>query len=82
MRFTEEEISKIISDKIFALSYKKISSELEPLVESGILSSITMAELAVELERTFSVSISFMEMSRENFNTAGAIKTLIQKKLV
>ena len=80
MHFSEEEIGKIITDKIFALSYKKISSQEETLIESGILSSITVVELAVELEKTFLISFSFVEVNKENFNTAGAIRKLIQKK--
>ncbi len=82
MHFSDGEIGKIITDKIFAISYKKISSEEEALVESGILSSITVVELAVELEKIFSVSISFMEINKDNFNTMAAIKHLIVKKLV
>ena len=58
MRFTGEEIEKIISEKLFALTHKKISSSDEELIESGILNSITLAELAVDLEKTFSVSFS------------------------
>lgn len=80
MRFSEEKIEQIISDKIFELTYKKISSTNEELVDSGILSSITIAELAVELEKEFNQSISFMEVTKENFKTVSAIKTLLLKK--
>ncbi len=79
MQFSEEKISEIISGKIFELTYKKISSTDEELVDKGILTSITMVELAVELEKAFSVSISFMEVIKENFNSVNAIKKLIQK---
>jgi acyl carrier protein len=82
MPFSEEEITAAIAKSIFGLSYKKISSEEEELVESGILSSITIVELAVELEKIFSVSISFMEINKENFNTLRSIKQLIEKKLI
>jgi acyl carrier protein len=81
MHFSEEEIQATITRLIFELTYKTISSENELLVESGILSSITIAELAVELEKKFSVSISFMEIQKENFNTLPAIKKLIKNKL-
>ena len=80
MRFSEEKIEQIISEKIFGLTYKKITSANEELVDSGILSSITIAELAVELEKEFAVSISFMEVTKENFKTVNAIKTLLFKK--
>lgn len=79
MQFSEEKISEIISGKIFELTYKKISSADEELVDKGILTSITVVELAVELEKAFSVSISFMEVNKENFNSVNAIKNLIQK---
>ena len=81
MRFSEEEITETIKKLIFGLTYKTIASENETLVESGILSSITIAELAVELERSFSVSVSFMEINKENFNTLAAIKKLVKTKL-
>jgi len=79
MRFSEEEITAIITKIIFDLTYKRISSSEEELIESGILSSITIAELAVELEKSFSVSISFMEINKENFNSVSAIKKLLVK---
>ena len=81
MLFSEEEIASTIKKLIFGLTYKNISSENETLVESFILSSITITELAVELEKSFSVSISFMEINKENFNTLANIKNLILKKL-
>ena len=80
MHLSEEKIEQIISQKIFELTYKKISSLDEELVDSGILTSITLAELAVELEKQLSVSISFMEITKENFKSVNAIKSLIHKK--
>lgn len=80
MQLSEEKITTIISDKLFELTYKKVSSADEELVDKGILTSITMVELAVELEKTFSVSISFMEVNKENFNSVNAIKRFIQQK--
>ena len=79
MQFSEEKIEQIISERIFELTYKKISSTNEELVDSGILSSITIAELAVALEKEFKLSISFMEVTKENFKSVNAIKTLILK---
>ncbi len=81
MSFSPPEIEKIISEKIFALTRKKISSPQEELIESGTLSSITMAELAVELEKTFSVSLNFMEVGKENFRSVDSLKRLLLQKL-
>ncbi|HXU27964.1 MAG TPA: phosphopantetheine-binding protein [Bacteroidia bacterium] len=80
MQFSDEKIEQLISDKIFELTYKKISFTNEELVDSGILSSVSIAELAVELEKEFGLSISFMEVTKENFKTVNAIKTLLLKK--
>jgi acyl carrier protein len=80
MQFSEGKIEQLISDKIFELTYKKISSTTEELVDSGILSSVTIVELAVALEKEFTLTISFMEVTKENFKTVNAIKTLILKK--
>jgi acyl carrier protein len=79
MQFSEEKITEIISEKIFELTYKKISSVDEELIDKGILTSITIAELAVELERVFSVSISFMEINAANFKSVNTLNRLIQK---
>jgi acyl carrier protein len=81
MRFSEEEITARLSKLIFGLTHKTISSEKEELVESGILNSITIAELAIEIEKSFSVSVSFMEINKENFNDLHSIKNLIKTKL-
>ena len=80
MQFSEEKITQIISEKIFELTYKKISSINEELVDSGILSSITIADLAVALEKEFSAPISFMEVTKENFKSVNAIKNLLLKQ--
>ena len=82
MRFSEEEITETVKKLIFGLTYKNISSENETLVDSGILSSISIAELAVEIEKRFSVSVSFMEINKENFNTLTSIKNLVKNKLI
>jgi len=74
------EIENTLSEKIFELSGKRISSIDEELVESGILTSISMAELALEIEKTFSVQISFMDVSKENFSSVGALTKLILQK--
>ncbi len=79
MQFSEEKITQLISEEIFELTYKKISSLDEELVESGILTSITLAELAVALEKKLPINISFMEINTSNFKSVNAIKKLILK---
>lgn len=80
MQFSEKEIEQLISEKIFELTHKKISSADEELIDSGILGSILVAELAVVLEKEIAVSISFMEINKDNFKSVNAIKNLLLKK--
>lgn len=80
MQFTKTEIEQIISKKIVELTYKKISSLDEELIDSGILTSITLAELAVALEKELAVNISFMEINAANFKSVNAIRNLILQK--
>ena len=80
MQFSAEEIERIIAEKIFELTHKKNLLTNEELIESGILSSVTVAELAVELEKEFAINISFMEVNKENFKSVSAIKNLLLKK--
>ncbi len=82
MGFTEADIEKIISEKIYGLTLKKISSNEEELIASGVLSSITVAELAVELEKEFSITFSFIEVNKENFSTLHSLVRSVSKKLI
>lgn len=77
---SETEIEKVVSEKILSITGKRITSAQEELVASGVLTSITMAELAVELEKDLSVHFSFMEVNKENFSSVDAVVKLVQKK--
>ena len=80
MQLAEEKIEQLISEKIFELTHKKITSANEELIDSGILGSIIIAELAVVLEKELVVSFSFMEINKDNFKSITAIKNLVLKK--
>jgi acyl carrier protein len=77
----ESQIERLIFDKIFALTLKKIADPDAELIASGILGSITVAELAVALEEELGIRFAFIEVSRENFSSARAIKALVLQKL-
>jgi acyl carrier protein len=81
MRFAEREIKDFIAEAIFRLTLKKIADPEEELVKSSVLSSITIAELAVELEKKFGVSLSFMEVNAGNFCNLNQIARLVAQKL-
>lgn len=81
MGYTGSQIEEIITAQIYALTLKKIAGADEELIASGILSSITVAELAVALEGALSIKFAFVEVNRENFSSVRAIKTLVLQKL-
>jgi acyl carrier protein len=81
MSFIKEEIERIITDAIFELTLKRIRFPEEELIKSGVLTSITVAELAVTLEKVFSISFLFIEIKPENFKNLVTITKLVQAKL-
>ena len=69
----------IIKEKIQEVAFKKVSDGDE-LINSGILSSILVVDLATVLEDEFNVSIPFTELTVENFGTPELIKKYIESK--
>jgi acyl carrier protein len=72
-------IKEIIKNSIKELSFKKVEDS-ESLLESRLLSSILVVDLAVSLEDSFKIKIPFSEITKENFETVDLIeKYLITK---
>ena len=76
---TKAGLSALVNSLIFEITCKKIHSELEELIESGILNSINLAELAVALEKKTGHPIPFIEIKKENFKTVHAICNLLTR---
>lgn len=66
--------------KIEEVSFSEVESN-EPLWASGILDSITIVELAVEIEEEYEIEIPFFEIIEDNFQTVELIMAYITKKL-
>ncbi len=64
---------------IESVSLKKVGLT-DSLIKSGILDSITLVDLAVELEKTFDLSIPFTDINENNFETAEKINHYIFQK--
>ena len=47
------------------------------LIDSGVLDSLSLVELLVEIEREFSVSVPLEDLDLESFNTIRSISDLI-----
>lgn len=65
--------------KIETISFTKVTAD-EPLLASGILDSINIIELAVELENELKVQIPFDEITRENFETVSVLAKFLRSK--
>lgn len=81
MSFTAAEIENLIAEKIFVLTLKRVAGVNDELIKSGILSSIAVAELALTLEETFGIKISFVEVNRDNFASIASVRSLVLQKL-
>lgn len=65
--------------KIEAISFSKVTND-EPLWNSGILDSINVIELAVELENELNIQIPFDEIILDNFQSVTSLANYIKKK--
>jgi len=65
--------------KIEAIAFTKIKAD-EQLWASGILDSINIIELAVELENELKIQIPFDEIIIENFQTVASLAEYVRKK--
>lgn len=66
-------------DKIEEISFTRVKKG-DSLWESRVMDSITIVELAVEIEEEFGINIPFEEIVVENFETVELLMTFITKK--
>lgn len=68
MQTTEEQLLNLIVEEIRNLAFKKVSPD-ESLIQSRLLDSITLVDLAVALEEKTGMKIPFTEITEECFET-------------
>lgn len=66
-------------DKIEEISFERVE-ENDSLWQAGVLDSITIVELAVDIEEEFGIEIPFDEIIEDNFETLGRLMAFIEKK--
>ena len=66
-------------DKIEEISFTKVEKG-DSLWESRVMDSITIVELAVEIEEEFGITVPFEEIVVENFETVELLMEFISKK--
>ena len=66
-----------LKEKIEELTFESVEAQ-ESLIESGVLDSITVVDLAVFIENEYDVSIPFNEIKPENFETIEIIQSYVE----
>lgn len=66
-------------DKIQEIAFAKVGKS-DPLWSSKVLDSITIVELAVEIENEYGIKIPFNEIVEENFETVENMMKYIASK--
>jgi len=73
------QLKQIIREHIIDASFQNVT-DTESLVQSRLLSSIMVVDLAVALEERFNFKIPFSDITKENFDTVDLLeKYLISK---
>lgn len=68
-----------LKNTIEELAFSTVEKE-DSLWQSGVLDSITIVELAVEIEKKFKIKIPFDEIIESNFETISLLINYIEKK--
>ncbi len=66
-------------DKIEEISFTRVEKE-DSLWQSRVLDSITIVELAVEVEAEYGIKIPFEEIVEDNFESVDLLVKYIQSK--
>ncbi|TNE53303.1 MAG: acyl carrier protein [Bacteroidetes bacterium] len=73
------EMKDFLIDKIEEIAFQRVEAD-DSLWESGVLDSITIVELAVEIETEFNIEVPFDEIVESNFETVSRIMSYIERK--
>ena len=72
-------MKEFLVDKIEEISFERVE-ENDSLWQAGVLDSITIVELAVDIEEEFGIEIPFDEIIVDNFETLARLMAFIEKK--
>lgn len=73
-----EEIQRVFAEKLS----RPVASPDDDLFESGILDSMVLVELLLQLEQTFGLSISIADLDLENIRTVRRIAAMVEMQPV
>ncbi len=72
-------MEEFLFSKIDEIAFTEVTRD-EPLWTSGVLDSITVVELAVEVENEYNINVPFEEIIEDHFETVGRLTIFIEKK--
>lgn len=75
-----EAMEEFLINAIEEVSFERVGVT-DSLWEEKVLDSITIVELAVEIENEFNIKIGFDEIIVENFETVELLMAFIKKKM-
>lgn len=75
---SNNDLIAFLKKKIEEIAFAKVS-ESDELLDSGILDSVNVVELSVEIENALKIKIPFEDINRENFNSVNSISDYIAK---
>jgi len=75
---SNNDLITFLKKKIEEIAFAKVS-ESDELLDSGILDSVNVVELSVEIENALKIKIPFEDINRENFNSVNSISDYIAK---
>lgn len=67
-----ENVIEYLIKKIEEIAFTKVGVN-DPLLSSGVLDSVNVVELSVEIEREFNIQIPFEEINAINFHSVQTI---------
>ena len=72
-------MKEFLIEKIEEISFERVDVD-DSLWQSQVLDSITIVELAVELEEEYNIEIPFDEIIEDNFETVSRLIDFINRK--
>ena len=72
-------LEDFLKQEIKNIAFKTVTNN-DSLIQSGLLSSITMVDLAVSIEEKYNIKIPFNDISKDNFDTIELIMQFLKAK--
>jgi acyl carrier protein len=72
-------LEDFLKQEIKNIAFKSVDSK-ESLIKSGLLSSITVVDLAVSIEENYNIKIPFTDISKDNFDTIELIIAFLHSR--